>query len=86
MKGTTSHYFILEQWRIHRVSDAGIPIWALKLCAQTAEKLIKKHQVFNEIFKAVVSTYSKKFNKKETQKRVETRSILFAYVYCHTPQ
>ena len=29
------------QWRIHRVLDAGIPVWAPRLCAQIIEKCLK---------------------------------------------
>ena len=31
----------LPQWRIQRVLDAGIPVWAPKLCAQIIEKCLK---------------------------------------------
>ena len=29
------------QWRIQRVLDTGIPVWAPKLCAQIIEKCLK---------------------------------------------
>ena len=33
--------FGATQWRIQRVLDAGIPVWAPKLCAQIIEKCLK---------------------------------------------
>ena len=37
------HPFALlpRQWRIQRILDAGIPVWAAKLCAQIIEKCLK---------------------------------------------
>ena len=36
------------QWRIQRLSDAVIPVWAPKQCAQINEKLMpKQRQLFN---------------------------------------
>ena len=62
------------QWHIQRLPDAGILVWAPKLCAQIKEIDAKQHQLFN-IFNANASTPSLKFNLSNALKIVQLKTL-----------
>ena len=70
------HQNNMSQWRIQRLSDPGIPVWASKLGAQIKGDLMQSNiSHSNHIFNANASTRSQKFNWSKTLKNVELKTL-----------
>ena len=66
---------LVSQWPIKRLPDAGIPVWAPKLCVQIKEKHAKQDQLFNHFFNANASTPSQTFNLSNALKIFELKTL-----------